>query len=505
MKFFHIFRTVSFLSILATFSAFSQNYEISIAINNSNDTVILGNYFTKKEPKYSVETIVLKNGKGVFRGDKKLPRGIYFIYSDAGSVFFEIIIGDNQQFGIMADTTDLFNRIRFTNSSENDVFYEFQRDNINRNRQTQQLNEELKNASSDDEKNEIRDQMQRILIKERLKYIEKLIDENSNLYVSKFIRATVPPEIYMPEPPRDDEGNITDHEFQRRWYRTHFFDNLNIFDPDMLRTYFYEDKLLDYVTKVIPQITDTVCVEIDKIMEKALVNDEIFRCVLVNLYNNYSKSIDKVIMENGVFPENVWIHLLEKWYIPHARFSTEEFIENRKEDVKNRKPNLIGKHAPPMEQLMVLPSEHFRAAALDTAIKFDVQAGRMVEDFRKELKSKYTLLFFWDYTCGHCKSAFPKLLTLWEEWKDKGLDVIAVQVVASKEAKGKSIDYLNEQNMLGWTNAWCPFTYKYKELYNLSNTPKLFLLDEKGDIILNRIGVENLVEFFNAQQPISQE
>ena len=502
MKFFCVFGTIIFLSIMATISAFSQNYEISITLNSRKDTVYLGHYFAKRNLTIVDDTVVLKKGKGVFRGKKKLANGVYFIVSD-GKIF-DIIMGDNQKFGITADTADFINLTKFDSSPENDVFFMFQRDNIARQKQAQQLGEQFQNASSDDEKIEIRTKMQN-LTKERLEFLEKTIDENSNLFVSKFIKAIIPPETYVPEPPRDDEGNVTDREFQYRWYRAHFFDNLNIFDPDMLRTPFYEDKLLEFITRVIPQITDTVCVEIDKILTKTKSNDEMFRCVLVSLFNHYANSMSKVIIDKGVVPENVWVHLSEKWYIPYSWWSTEEYIEETlKKEVTNRSPNLIGKKAPPIEMLMVLPPEHFKAAALDTAIKNDLHAGRMIEDFRKELKNRFTALFFWEYSCGHCKKVILEMYELWEESKDKGLDVITIQTVISKDAKVKSIDYINEHNLFGWTNAWSPYSYIYKELYNITGTPAIYLLDENGMIFLRNVGIENLKEFFNPQQAASQ-
>jgi thiol-disulfide isomerase/thioredoxin len=305
------------------------------------------------------------------------------------------------------------------------------------------------------------------------------------LFVSKFLKALIPPETHLPEPPKDADGNVTDREFLYRWYRAHFFDNLNIFDPEMLRMPFYEEKVMDYLTRVIPQHPDTICVETDKILAKAQANDEIFRCILVSVFNHYVSS--KVIAH-----ENVWVHLADKWYIPFAKWSADDYIEKLKKEVADRKPNLIGHLAPPIEMLMVLSPDHFKAAALDTAIKFDVHVGTQVQDFRKTMKSKYTVLYFWDYSCGHCKTGIQELHKVWEDLKDKGLQVITIQAISSREAKGKWVDFANEHNLFGWINAWCPYTYKYKELYNLSSFPSLYLLDEEHKIILKNIDPEQL-------------
>ena len=490
MKVLSFLKGISFLSLMATAPAFAQKYEISITLKSRNDTVILGHYFAKNDLLISDTVAILKNGKGVIRGSKRLTQGVYFIFNDKKK--FDIIIGDNQQFGIVADTTDFVNRTKFTSSPENDVFYEFQRYNAERGKQFQQLNEQYKNATSDDDRNVIRAQLQ-TLNRERIGFIEKLADANSNLYVSKFLRALIPPETHLPEPPKDVDGNITDREYVYRWYRAHFFDNLNIFDPDMLRTPFYEEKVMDYLTKVIPQHPDTICIEIDRILKKVQANEEMFRCILVGVFNYYVKS--KVVVH-----ENIWVHIADKWYIPDANWSTDDYIEKLKKEVADRKPNLIGNPAPPIEKLVVLPPEHFKAAALDTAIKFDMFVGKEIQDFRKTLKSKYTVLFFWDYSCGHCKKSIQELFTTWEELKDKGLQVITVQAINTREAKGKWIDFVNEHNLFGWINAWCPYTYKYKELYNLTQFPSMYLLDEENKILLKNIGSEQLKDILEQMQ-----
>jgi len=495
MKILSFLKSISLLSVMATVPVFSQKYEIGITLKSRNDTVILGHYFAKGDLMITTETIVLKNGKGVFRGDKKLPKGVYFIYNNKR--MFDIIIGDHQEFSIVADTTDFFNRTKFTNSPDNDVFYEFNRYNADRGKQFQQLAEQYRNATADVDRNDIGAQLQ-TLRRERIEYIEKLADANTHLYVGKFLRTLVPPETHLPEPPRDDQGHITDSTYVYRWWRAHFFDNLNIFDPDMLRTPFYDEKLLEFMNRVIPQHTDTICAEADKILTKVKDNEEMFRCILISLFNHYVKSKD--IVRGNVVPENVWVHLAEKWYIPHATFSSEDYIETLKSEVEKKKPNLIGQRAGAMEMLMVLPPEHFKAAALDTAIKFDLHEGRMIEDFRRSLLGKYTAIVFWDYNCGHCKKALEELFQVYETHKDKGFMVITVQTVLSKEAKGKWIDFVNEHQMFGWINAWSPYSNKYRDFYNVSMTPLFFLLDDKGNIILNRIYAEHINNFLEAQQ-----
>jgi thiol-disulfide isomerase/thioredoxin len=164
-------------------------------------------------------------------------------------------------------------------------------------------------------------------------------------------------------------------------------------------------------------------------------------------------------------------------------------------EVEKRKPNLIGTTAPPIEMLMALPPDHFKAAMLDTAIKNDLHAGISINDFRKSLKGKFTAILFWDITCSHCRKTIQELYTEYEKLKDKGLTVITVMTVNTKEAKGKWIDFVNEHQMFGWTNAWSPYSVKFRTAYDISSTPLLFLLNEDEEIIGKRLSPEQLELF----------
>ncbi len=484
------FRNICFLLFLTVFSAFAQGYEITVTVKNLTGPLILGHYYVKNDGMYSDDTTVLdKAGKGVFKGNKKLAPGLYFLYT--GHSKFDILIGnDAQRFSISTDTLDFINKTQISGSVDNQVFFDFQKFNAERGTKFMQLNEQIQVATTDGEKNKIYSEMQ-ALQKERLDYLQKQIDTHPGLYVSKFLTTLVPIETKVPEPPRNAAGQITDSSYVYRWYRVHFFDDLNIFDPDMLRVPFYEDKLMKYITEAIPQYPDTICAEADKILAKAKANDDIFRVVLVTLFNHYVQS-------NIMVHENVWVHLADKWYIPYGSFGDNaKYISDLKKQVELKKPNLIGNYAPPMEQLMSLPPDHFKAAPMDTAIKFDLHAGTMINDFRKTVKAKYTAILFWDYSCSHCKKVIIDLHKVYEEYKDKGLQVITVQTVVSKEAKGKWIDYVNENDLLDWINAWSPYNAKYRDLYDISQTPIIYLLDENDKIIAKKLVPEQFKDFLD--------
>ncbi|MDR1673564.1 MAG: redoxin domain-containing protein [Bacteroidales bacterium] len=473
------------LSALVVLPVAAQGHEIKIAVKADNDTVMLGHYFAKQDMLIPDDTIVLnKSGYGVFKGNRKLDKGMYFIVSDRRKLF-DFIVGDEQNFEITAtDTADLVNGIRFKNSAENDVLVAFQRTNVRMSIEADRLRKEIE-AASQEKKDAIRQQLFD-LSKERLEYIQKLADTHEGLFVSKFLKALIPMTTKLPDYPRDTMGNITDSTYVYRWYRAHFFDNFDIFDQDMIRTMLYEDKVIEYFRSVLPQIPDTLCAEAGKIFQKVKDDNVLFRYMLITLFNHYAKS-------DIIAFENVWVNLAEKWYIPYATWTSADYLKTLKKEVEERLPNLIGKIAPPIEMMMALPPDHFKAAALDTAIKFDLHAGTPLKDFRQSVKTKYTVLLFWDITCSHCRETIQALHEVYEnELKGKNVTVITVQMLNTKDAKGKWVDFVNEHQLLDWTNAWSPYDAVFKKTYNAATVPLIYVLNEKKEIVGKRLTPDQL-------------
>ena len=101
-----------------------QGYEIALSMTNLKDTtVILGHYLNQSM--YPDDTASIdSNGHGVFRGSRKLPGGMYIVFLPS-TRYFDIIIGEDQQFTIHADTTYFINTLSFSGSLENDLFLDF--------------------------------------------------------------------------------------------------------------------------------------------------------------------------------------------------------------------------------------------------------------------------------------------------------------------------------------------------------------------------------------------
>ncbi len=470
------------LAMISKTFLFAQGYEIKVKINNlSSQEIMLGHHWNDKL--YPDDTIKLdKKGQGVFKGKKSLHGGMYFIFMP-NKTYFDIMIGDNQTFSLETDTVDYGKNTKFKNSPENDAFYLYQNFIIERQKIGKELDAKRKDAKDEKEKTEINKKLED-LGKEVKDFAWKLIEENKNNIFGQFLKATQ--DVKIPDPPKDANGKITDSLFQYRFYRSHYFDNFDFTNPRLLYTPIYEEKIKTYIEKVIPQIPDTIIKECDMLIEGTRKNNDLFKYMLLTLFNHYASS--QIMGFDAIY-----IHLGEKYYIPEATWSDTAFINKLKDRVKKIKPLLLGKTAPNIKMLWV-PKEHFIQAKTDTVAANNPHAGTFI-DLHNSIKSKYTILVFWESDCGHCKKQIPQLHEVYKKLKPKGVEVMAVHMIGGVEGKKKWIKFVNEHDLLDWINCWNPYEYKYKDLYDISSTPVIFVLDKDKKIIGKRLAPEQIEEF----------
>jgi AhpC/TSA family. len=463
----------------------AQGYEIKIKISALKDSsILLGHHFANSL--YPDDTIKLdKKGMGVFKGKKPLPGGMYIVFLPSKK-YFDIMVGDNQVFTITADTGNFLKTVKFTGSLENQLFFDYQNLIADKRDIANKLAEQKKRSTSTEQKDSITKALEKIN-QEVVGYTKKIIADNPKLFFITFLKALQ--EVEVPEPPRDAKGKITDSTFQYKYYRKHYFDNFNYADPRLLRTPIYEEKIKNYIEKVVPQIPDTLITEVDAMLDKVKSNEELFRYLLVTLFNEYATS--QIMGMDAVF-----VHIAEKYYIPNATWSSKDYMDKLKKEIAKKKPNLLGKIAPNLN-LVEVPTDHFLIAKTDTALKSNPYVGTPIDIYG--IKAKFLVIAFWEADCGHCKKAIPLLYdSIYPRIKELGAKVLAIHMIASVEGKRKWIDFVNEHNMYDWINAWSPYSYEYKDLYDVYSTPVIYVLDENKRIVAKRIGpeqIEDVIKF----------
>lgn len=462
-------KTFTFFSLLTAASIFAgtqDGYNIKITVKGIKEgaTCILANYYGDKQ---YIKDSAIVNAKGelIFKGKEKFPEGIYLLVPP-NKRYFDFVMDAEQNFSLETDTTDLIKNMKVKGSEENKFFYDYQSFMSSKQKQIEPLQVLYKKTKNNKDSSKLLQDKISAIDKEVKDYKLTFIKSNPKSFVSKLFKAMEEPEI--PEAPILANG-VKDSTFAYRYYKSHFFDNLDFSDDRLLRTPIFHNKIKQYMDKLTPQTPDSINVSTDYLIGKAQANKEVFKYVVYWLTYTYESS-------NIMGMDAVFVHLVEKYYVTKQAFwvdSTQLFkITNRAYTLK---PLLLGKNAPSINMMDTL--------------------GRPFSLY--DVKSKYTVLVFWDHGCGHCKKEVPKLAELYHKsLKAKGVAVYAIETEDKPEDWKKFII----ENKLDWINVHQPDQYQRavtKKIYDIYSTPVIYLLDEKKIIKAKRIDVEQLENFID--------
>ena len=109
------------------------------------------------------------------------------------------------------------------------------------------------------------------------------------------------------------------------------------------------------------------------------------------------------------------------------------------------------------------------------------------------IKGKIKIIDFWASWCGPCRLNNPALRKLYDEFHEKGLEIIGVSLDTDKAAWEKAVEkdglsWVNVSSLKGWD---CEIV----RLYNVTGVPALFILDEYNNIVATGLRGEHLRVF----------
>ncbi|MBR4620241.1 MAG: DUF5106 domain-containing protein [Salinivirgaceae bacterium] len=453
---------VAILAVLGCgFAKADGGYNIKVHIDGLADsTVYLGYYFGDKQ--YVKDTLKLdKKANGAFKGDKKLEGGIYFVLVP-GNTIFELMIDSEQNFSVSTkftgDASDLTKYLKSEGSDEVKMYVDYQQFMIAQNAKALGLRKRLTKAKGNEEK-AIKDSLA-ILSNEVMARWDDIETNHSKSLLAAVLRINK--DIDIPDFPRDADGNVLDSAFQYKFYKKHFFDNVDFQDARLLRTEFFQKKIDRYFEKMILQAPDTIIKESKMLLDKAEGCDEVFRFLLQTIFNKYNNSdimgMDKVLV---FFGDNYYLNGRATW-------ADSTWLEKLRERVEELRYNQVGNQAVELK-----------------LYSYDDQPVTI-----SGVNAEYTVLFFFEPSCGHCKKATPKMKALADKFWERGVEVMGIYTQTDKEEWGK---FIESQGLENWINAWDPYNQSgFRLFYDIRSTPSIYLLDRGKKIIAKRIDVETL-------------
>ncbi|MCB9016688.1 MAG: DUF5106 domain-containing protein [Lentimicrobiaceae bacterium] len=451
---------------------FAQSgYRISIQLDGLNDTILLlASYNGHKQFVIDTAFRSTKNNY-VFTGKDPLPTGMYFLAGENKSRLFDFIVSGKQVFTIKGKKDAIPLSLSCKENAENQTFFDYIRFLSEKQKQQQNFNALSKKYAPNSDSAKIVNNQMNLLNEEVNRYIHGIINSFSGSFISTFLKAMQEPEI--PQAPKLANGRI-DSTYSYRYYKSHYWDNINLADDRLVRTPFLHSKVEQYLTKLTSPAPDSLIVAIDNLFKMAGNNEETFKYLMWYLTIQYENS--EIMGYDTIF-----VHLVDTYYSdPKMKWMNTTVKDNLIKRAHTLRPILIGNQAPEMilmDTLMQPVSLH-------------------------KLQANYTLIYFWDPDCSHCKKETPLLRSFYEKNKQQfNLEVYAVCMDTSWNDMKK---YIRANNM-SWVNVngFYSMTADFRELYDVHSSPVMYLLDGNKKIIAKKLLTEQMSAFLSKRTGLS--
>ncbi|HYF32605.1 MAG TPA: thioredoxin-like domain-containing protein [Chitinophagaceae bacterium] len=459
-----------------------EGYNIPISVKPYKNTYVYLGYHYGKRKALADSALLDENGKGVFKGPKPLGGGIYFVVSPKKEILFELLIDKQQHFSIEADSSSMPEGIKFTNSPDNTLFLSYTRNINETGRKAAEASQAFQNSTNPAEKEKLQQLMQQHN-QYVVKYRDSIQKKHPNTFLSTLLKAMKEPVI---PPASQHPGGKYDTMFAFRYFKSHYWDEVSLTDDRLLRTPILETKLDKYYKDLVAPDPDSIFREVDYMLLLSRSNKDMFRYLMVYFVQKY---INPEYMGQDAVFVNIW----EKYInTGQADFFTEQYKKHMSDRAYSLMANLIG--IPAAELLMV-----------DTL-------GKPMPLSR--VQAEFIVLCFWDPTCGHCKEVVPRVDSIFQaSWKNQGVKVYGVMVEGGKD---NWLKFIRENNLKDWLHVYQTEEQKnadiaagkpsYRQLYDVYQTPVLYLLDKNKRIIAKKLNHQQIDEVIKIkrQKPSNQ-
>lgn len=465
------------LLIVTVLSAHAQSFKVTLQAPGFTNGIAYFTYHYGKN--FNVEDSAAVNNKGIaiFEGKRKLPGGIYSVFLPGKAKYVDFFIDKEQIINIKIDSTDLLNKTVITGSKENIIFQDYQKFMAEKGKAWERervayTQSRTKQDSALHETNYIK------LNKELNDYRENIIKNQPQSMMASTLNAMKEPPLLhsIPKTHSDSLENYYN-------YKKHYWDGVTFMDERIIRSPFFLPKYEKYYREIIVQQSDSIIKDVDYQLLLARSSPEMYKFMLNWLTDEYINP--KYMGQDAVF-----VHLFNKY---HSKGLTSWLNEKQQETISRRAymlmANLIGAKAADLEMI-------------DTS-------GKSASLYN--LKADYTIVCFWDPNCGHCKEEIPRLDSIYKaSWKAHDVKMYGVLSGDTKEnLKPAWTKFINDHNLGEWTHVYQTKEMEasdntaqkasYRQLYDVTMTPTLFLLDKEKNIIGKKLTWQQLDELLQVK------
>ncbi|MBI5915837.1 MAG: redoxin domain-containing protein [Bacteroidetes bacterium] len=298
------------------------------------------------------------------------------------------------------------------------------------------------------------------LLDARQAYLDKVFKEHPTSLFTSFKRAGQNPDLrdcYRPD------GSLDTARYAYS-YRVRFWDGTDFNDERLLYTPVVPKMLNRYITELTPQQPDSIVKYSISLVDRTVGKPEFYKYFANWIVLKFDPK-ESTLMD----PQAVFVNMIERYFTyERATWSDSAEVFGLQQRAYEMSASLVGKKAP------------------------DVSApgpdGKMYSIYEK--KAPYIVVFMWNPDCDHCAEQTPKLIKIYNEWKDKGLDVYGI-AVNTEDAKWRAA---LKKHGAPWTSVFDPTNKSIYGKYYVDNTPEVYLLNPERKIIAKNLHVDQILE-----------
>lgn len=438
------------------FEPYTDNAEIEVALKGAPAGkvrlyAVFGNQNLLKDSAYTDAA-----GKVIFRNSQRYLPGFYYaVYSD--NSFLGFLLGSNQKIYLHADKADVVKTMK-TNSAENKLFFESQIYEVELTKRVERVNADIAKSTPGTPQHSSYINEQKNMIAEKEAKVKGYIEKYPASFFTAFKTMGQNPRLKEPKKPNGELDTLK----QLTLYRNEFWDNYDFNDERMVRTPVYFNKLNTYLNSLFPQRVDSVMKGVKFILEKAdKGNKEVFNFTVNYLLMTYYEST----LMGG---EKIYCYTVDNYFtLKKAFWSDSVNIVRARYESDIRKASLLGETG--------------------QDLKCKNEKGEYVSLY--SIKAPVKIVYLYNPDCDHCQKETPKLKTLYDKWKSKGVEVYALNVEHEDDKWRSYIQKLG----LNWINVNDnKYESNYPKKYHIKQTPGLYVLDQKNKIVAKQLMPDNL-------------
>ena len=463
-----------FLFLFAFSNVNAQGYKVTLETPNYKSGLAYLTYYYGKNMNVQDSAAINSQGVAVFTGKAKLPPGVYSIVFPGKNKLYDFLVDKEQVINIKADTSDLLNKAQVTGSKENILFQQYQKYVAIKGKLLQEELDAYKNATTKEDSSAHQKKYEEIN-EELNNYREKIIKEHPESMLAALLTSMKQPGV-KDQHPVTRQDSLENYEY----YKKHYWDGVTFMDDRIIRTPFFLPKVEQYFRNVVSPVPDSIIKASDYLLLLARSSPEMYKFLLNWLTDEY-------IYPKYMGQDAVFVHLFEKY---HSQGVSSWLNEKQLKTISDRAymlmSNLIGEQA---ANLQMVDSNGVSKPLYD-------------------VKSDYVVVCFWDPTCGHCQVTVPRLDSIYNaKWKKEGVSMYGV-LTENKDLELWK-EFIKAKKMNNWINVYETDAQKkiveqskqpsYKQLYDVIQTPTLFLLDKNKKIIAKKLTLEQIDDLLNVK------